>query len=99
MYKILFTCTLILVSFFSFGQDSKGNLITDKKTGCTVWYKVGFREDSVTWSGACKNNFADGYGTVVGFTSGKPTSKYIGYMVNGKENGRGVFTFAGGNLK
>jgi hypothetical protein len=43
MNKILFGCILTLVSFFSFGQDSKGNFIKDKKTDYTVWYKIGFR--------------------------------------------------------
>jgi pimeloyl-ACP methyl ester carboxylesterase len=99
MSKLLFPCILTLVSFFSFGQDSKGNFITDNKNGCTVWYKIGFPEDSVTWSGGCKNNLADGYGTLVGFTKGKPTSRYIGYMRGGKENGKGIFTFAGNRLK
>ena len=99
MKKILSSCVLILVSVLSFGQDSKGNFITDKKTGCTIWYKIGFREDSVTWTGGCKNNLADGYGTLVGFTKGKPTSRYIGYMREGKENGKGIFTFAGNTLK
>jgi hypothetical protein len=99
MKNILSSCVLILVSFFSFGQDSKGNFITDKKTGCTIWYKIGFKEDSVTWTGGCKNNLADGYGTLVGFTRGKPTSKYVGYMRDGKENGKGVFIFANNALR
>jgi pimeloyl-ACP methyl ester carboxylesterase len=99
MNKILFSCILSLASFLSFGQDSKGNFIKDKKTDCTVWYKIGFREDSVIWSGGCKNNLADGYGTLVGFTKGKPTSRYIGYMREGKENGKGILTFAGKTLK
>ena len=88
MNKILFPCILTLISFFSFGQDSKGNFIKDKKTGCTVWYKIAFPEDSVTWSGGCKNNLADGYGTLVGFTKGKPTSRYIGYMREEKKTGK-----------
>jgi hypothetical protein len=50
------------------GPDSKGNFITDKKNGCIVWYKIGFPEDSVTGSGGCKDQLADGYGTLVGFT-------------------------------
>src|SRR5580658_3953347 len=97
--KILLSCVLSLISFLSLAQDSRGNFITDKKNGCTIWYKIGFPEDSVIWSGGCKNKLADGYGTLVGFTRGKPTSKYIGYMREGKENGKGIFTFAGNTLK
>lgn len=79
-------------------QETEGNFLKDKKTGCTVWFKHTFGEDSVSWSGGCKNTFASGKGTMIGFTKGKQTAKYVGEMQNGKPNGKGVFTF-GNNRK
>lgn len=94
----LLTFCLLLSCYLAFGQETEGNFLVDKKTGCTVWFKHYFEEDSVTWSGGCKDNLASGNGTMLGFTKGKQTSKYVGEMVNGKPNGNGVFTF-GNNRK
>ena len=74
-------------------------MIKDKKSGCIIWFKNGFAEDSVLWNGGCANGFANGQGTMIGFTKGKPTSKYVGQMTNGKPNGRVVFMLAGNALK
>lgn len=97
--KSILCYILLFTSLYSLGQDTKGNFIKDKKSGCTIWFKNGFPEDSVLWNGGCKNGFADGQGTMIGFIKGNPTSKYIGQMANGKPNGKGVFTFANNTLK
>ncbi len=76
-------------------QETEGNYIKDKKTGCAVWFKHTFAEDSVTWSGACKDGLAEGNGTMIGFTKGRQTSKYVGRLSKGKPNGIGTFTFWG----
>jgi pimeloyl-ACP methyl ester carboxylesterase len=80
------------------GTESEGHFLKGPRSGCTVWYKHTFSEDSVTWQGGCQNGFADGLGTLVGFTAGKETSRYIGEMKEGKPHGKGVFTY-GGNRK
>lgn len=76
-------------------QESEGNYISDKKTGCKVWFRHTFAEDSVTWSGGCENGLAEGKGTMTGFTEGQPTSTYKGSMHAGKPHGQGDFTFWG----
>lgn len=96
-YKFLLLA-IIFVFSSAFGQDSEGHFMKDAKTGCTVWYKHTFPEDSVSWNGNCKNNFADGFGTLIGYTLGRETSKYVGEMSKGKPNGNGTFTF-GNNRK
>ncbi len=98
MKNILPTILLHLICFTSFAQETEGTFLKDPKTGCTVWYKHTFSEDSVTWNGDCIRNFASGKGTLVGFTNGNETSRYVGEMKDGKPNGNGVFTF-GGNRK
>lgn len=89
------TYVLLCSCFTTLAQETPGNLIKDKKSGCAVWFKHTFAEDSVTWTGACKEGFAEGTGTMTGFTKGKQTSKYVGQMQKGKPNGKGVFTFWG----
>lgn len=76
-------------------QENEGNFIKDAKTGCTVWFKHYFEEDSITWTGNCKDGFAEGIGTMTGFTKGRQSSQYIGQMQKGKPHGKGVFTFWG----
>jgi hypothetical protein len=83
----------------AYGQETEGNFIKDSKSGCTVWFKHTFPEDSVTWSGNCKNGFAFGPGTMIGYTRGKQSSKYTGYMLNGKPHGKGKFTFGDRKLE
>ncbi|MBK7856891.1 MAG: hypothetical protein IPJ79_20175 [Bacteroidetes bacterium] len=92
--------TLCLIACYAcgFAQEPEGTFLKDKKTGCTVWLKHTFTEDSATWNGGCKNNFAEGYGTIVGFTKGNQTLKYVGEVIQGKPNGKGILTF-GNNRK
>jgi pimeloyl-ACP methyl ester carboxylesterase len=94
LYKYIFAI-VCLQPIFSYAQESEGNIVKDKKTGCAVWFKHIFGEDSITWSGGCKNGFADGQGNMVGFTKGQQTSSYIGEMRNGRLHGKGVFKFGG----
>ena len=93
----LFLFTIILFGSFisTFSQETEGNYIKDSKTGCLVWFKNSSSEDSVQWSGGCKEGYAHGKGTMTGYTNGTQTSKYIGELRNGKPNGKGVFTFWG----
>lgn len=85
----------VVLTVTLFAQESEGNFIKDPKSGCLVWLKHTFSEDMVQWSGGCKDGFADGKGTMIGYTNGKQTCKYVGELRNGKPNGKGSFTFWG----
>ena len=84
---------LLLQGTLVHAQDTEGNFLTDPKSGCTVWFKHTFTEDSVNWSGSCVNGMADGKGKMTGFTKGKQTSVYTGEMKGGKPNGEGEYIF------
>ncbi|MEP7196101.1 MAG: hypothetical protein ABI851_06235 [Saprospiraceae bacterium] len=86
---------LLFISSYAFAQESPEKVVKDAKSGCKVLFKHTFSEDSITWSGSCKDGFAEGKGTMIGFTNGKETSKYIGEMKKGKPDGKGIFTFWG----
>ena len=96
--NLLFLSAIILLAKATLAQESEGKFLKDVQSNCTVWFKHTFSEDSVTWRGACKDNFATGQGTMFAYTKGKQTSTYIGEMKNGKPNGKGTFTF-GSNRK
>lgn len=94
--KYLITLSAIIFCLrVAFAQDHEEHILKDAKTGCKVYYKHTFQEDSISWTGGCANGFASGQGTLIGFTNGKPTSQYIGEMKHGRLNGKGVFTFWG----
>ncbi|MBL7900644.1 MAG: hypothetical protein JNK73_01505 [Bacteroidia bacterium] len=93
--RILAFSLLIGVNQNSTAQDLEGKFLKDSKSGCTVWFKHTFSEDSVYWTGGCKDGFANGKGTMLGYTKGKRTSIYKGEMKHGKPNGYGAFSFWG----
>ena len=77
----------------TYAQETSGYYITDKKTNCKVWFKHNSTEDSVTWNGEILDSLAHGKGTMRGFTNGKLTNTYKGYMKYGKMHGKGEYYF------
>lgn len=63
--------------------------ITDAN-GCKVWDSVPSPHESVTWSGACKDGYAEGKGKLTWFLNGHPHSTYEGEMSGGHYNGSGT---------
>ena len=87
---------LSCVLFIAAAWATEATWITDAKTGCKVWNSNPADNESITWSGGCKDGLADGQGTVQWFRGEKPGARYEGTMVDGKESGHGVYTFANG---
>jgi len=63
--------------------------ITDSN-GCKVWDSLPSPNESVTWSGMCKDGYADGKGTLTWFVSGRPYGTYDGELKGGHYDGRGT---------
>jgi len=85
---------LILFAVPALAQNAKPVLIKDPRTGCAVWNLYPGPTDSITWSGACAKGLAQGRGTLQWFVDGKPFVRYEGEYRDGKENGRGVSSWA-----
>lgn len=66
-------------------------------TGCKIWNPAPQPDETVTWSGGCKNGFADGDGTLQWFEQGKPDVRFEGGYQGGKRNGYGVLIDPNGN--
>jgi len=70
--------------------------VTDK--GYKVWNECPQPNETVSWSGAVDNeDYATGNGVLQWYQSGAPSEKYEGHMQNGKENGKGVYTYSSGD--
>jgi hypothetical protein len=78
-------------------QPLPSTWISDPKTGCKVWDMAPDPGDGASWSGACKNGFAEGHGVVQWSVNGKPTDRYEGDYSAGKENGYGVYEWKSGD--
>lgn len=90
--KSVFTLIICFCSLISFGQQTTGAYVKDAR-GCKVWADDYSNQDSITWVGKCKKGYADGYGTLIWYNSGKEVARYNGAMLKGKPNGQGKYTY------
>ena len=65
-------------------------------TGCRLWNLCPQHRETVTWSGACVNGFAEGSGAQQWFLKGKPADRHEGNAHSGKFSGFGVSIFPSG---
>jgi hypothetical protein len=63
--------------------------ISDKR-GCKVANPFPQAGETITWSGDCKNGYANGQGVLQWFVNGKPDDRYEGTLSMGWAEGRGV---------
>ena len=54
-------------------QAAQEGWIADSKTGCKVWDPMPQQNETVSWSGSCKNGLAQGRGVLQWYADGKPT--------------------------
>jgi len=75
--------------------DDDVSWIADKR-GCKVANTFPRRGETITWSGACKNGFADGTGVLQWYLDGKEDDRYEGTLEQGWAQGKGVLSRADG---
>jgi len=92
----ILTAGLMLISVSAFGQSVQPGWIADARTGCKVWDANPQPDESISWSGACRNGLAQGRGVLQWFQSGKPAALARGRWRGGKMNGHGVLTLTNG---
>lgn len=93
--KISLFLLLFLSSFKIFAQKKSPSYIKDQQTGCRILDDNNSPGISITWTGGCKNHFAEGYGILTWYTQEKESAKYVGFLHKGELNGKGKFTFPG----
>lgn len=77
--------------------ETPAGWIADAKTGCRIWNDLPQPKETVSWTGGCQNDLAQGRGVLQWFSSGKLVATYEGEYQDGKMNGRGVFLISHGN--
>jgi len=75
--------------------DNDTAWIADKR-GCKVANPFPQPDESVTWSGACKDGFVNGEGVLTFFLGGREHSRYQGTLKGGWAEGQGVLQFPDG---
>ncbi len=71
-------------------EKPRPDWITTTNQPCKVWNPEPQPDESVTWSGDCKDGFATGKGILRWTENGKPDVEFDGEYRNGKRNGQGV---------
>jgi hypothetical protein len=69
--------------------SAPGWIMTTNKP-CKVWNPEPQPNESVTWSGPCKDGLASGKGILFWTENGNPDVEFDGAYANGKRNGHGV---------
>jgi len=77
-------------------QPPQAGWIADKN-GCRLWDPYPQPDESISWSGACKDGYANGNGAAQWFEGGQPSDRYEGEYANGHSNGYGVYSWAQGD--
>jgi len=94
--RAILTAGLMLISVSAFGQSVQPGWVADARTGCKVWDANPQPNESISWSGACRNGLAQGRGVLQWFQSGQPAALAKGRWQGGKMNGHGVVTLTNG---
>ena len=66
--------------------------VTDPKNDCRVWNPNPQENETVSWSGGCRDGLAEGRGVLQWFRNERPEARYEGELRGGRENGYGVLT-------
>uniref|UniRef100_UPI0040563CA8 MORN repeat-containing protein n=1 Tax=Candidatus Electronema sp. TaxID=2698783 RepID=UPI0040563CA8 len=84
MRKLFLISILFLSSTSAHAEENKGDWITDAKTGCKVWNPVPASDESITWSGTCKDGKADGKGSLDWYKNSELQSTITGVLQDGR---------------
>jgi hypothetical protein len=92
----MLTMSLLLTPMMVVAQPSERGWTADARTGCRVVNPHPQPDETVTWSGACKNGFAEGQGLLQWFQSKRPFERYEGEMLGGQMDGHGTLITGNG---
>jgi hypothetical protein len=94
--RALLAAGLMLVGVSAFGQTRQPGWIVDPRTGCRAWDANPQPNEAISWSGDCRNGFAQGHGVLQWFQGGRPVAEAKGWWRSGKMHGHGVVRLANG---
>ena len=90
-HSFLVISCLIALFAMSGTAYAGGNWVINRETGCRAWSYSPGADTTFTWTGACKDGYVDGEGTMKWVENGELGNTYIGQYSRGKEHGAGTF--------
>ena len=92
---MLFAMNILPEAYAQGSNEEKGEgvWLKDPITGCGVWNSAPQGDETISWSGACQDGKASGYGVLVWLEDGKIVGRFTGTMAEGKAEGRGKLDF------
>ena len=88
--------TLVIFGLPGHANEDAAPTWTADANGCKVWNARPQTGETVTWSGACKNGYAEGPGFVQWLQDGKLESRIESIYIQGKLNGKATYISANG---
>ena len=94
MFRFKLASTLVAVVLMAavpgYAQNADTPTIADEN-GCKVYNPMPQKEESIKWSGKCRDGFADGAGILDWFISGQLEERYEGDLKMGWAHGEGTY--------
>ena len=89
MRTVAFAAILIAAGFGP-AVARAGQWLTDPSSSCVVWDPLPVPDETIGWSGGCKDGKASGPGVLAISRSGKLVERNEGEFIDGKHTGHGV---------
>lgn len=67
------------------------------ENGCRFINPAPKPDETIAWTGACRDGWGDGPGTLQWTAGGAPGARFVGTLAHGRPDGHGVFTWTNGS--
>ncbi|UCH47283.1 MAG: hypothetical protein JSU95_14490 [Betaproteobacteria bacterium] len=85
-----FFAAIVFLTATGYAQNSDTATIADKN-GCKVYNPMPQQDESISWSGGCRDGFAHGNGILDWFIGGQLEERYEGELKMGWADGEGTY--------
>ena len=86
----LLAATVLAMTLSALAQAAEDDEWIADKRGCKVANPFPRAGETITWTGDCKNGYADGDGVLQWYLNGKEDDRYEGHLAQGWAEGRGT---------
>ena len=94
--RSLAVAAILIAAGFGPAIAQVGAWMTDERSACSVWDPLPVPDETVSWTGGCKDGKAAGSGVLSIFRTGALVERDEAEFVDGKQTGRGVRHYPNG---